>query len=362
MQGITWGLVENERAMNDLLTIQQDVAFKLSIPRFFVELTPDAMMSLDERTSKPEALNLNTDEVRQIHGRLRHTLENVDTPNHINSYLQMLMGLWQRSGLNPIAMGESPGSDPAGYTVNTLQGAAQSQYEVLLDNAARTWGQVCDFTRSLIKYTLHEGIYLSAPSGAEKRETTFLLLAPEDVDDTPCQVRIDPLSDANRMAQRQSLMDGMAAHVVPREVVMRDGYGATNPSAWDRSMLLDDMKQQLSGFAVQLAMYFLQQRLQSAMPQPAADPMAALMGGGAGGGMGLPPGGGGMAPTGGGPNMPPGMTGMNAQQQMGGQPANLQPPTNPGASGVPNRQPGGAMNYQSAMAGQGQQRQLARVA
>lgn len=251
-QGITWGMTDMELFVNDLMTLELDTAYTYSRPKPVVETDKDSRaQTSDPKTKKPLTIDLSGDGTPYLEPGQRI----VDAfssfhPNPHADVVAAILQMWQRSGLNPIAQGESPGADAAGYTVNTLSQAAQSQYEILLDNYARCLGNVVDFARLTIRDTIKEKVYLSVPmQDAKKGGTEWLALGPEDVDETPSIVTIDPLSDANRMALRQSLEEGNKQGFVPREVVQRDGFGADDPEAWDDDLIVDAAEQDLAAMA-----------------------------------------------------------------------------------------------------------------
>lgn len=257
LQGVTWGMSGIELALNDLLTLGTDTAFAYSKPRIAVKTPADGRLLMGQ-DKKPRVLDFSDpSRVEQLNPGQEITDATAGfKPNLPRDVMDTLMGLWQRSGLNPIAQGESPGADPAGYTVNSLMGAAQAMYEVLLDNEARTWGRICDFVGLVIRDTLQEAVYLSVPvseQGRRGQRREWLRLGPEDIDDTNAIVTIDPLSDANRLAIRQSLTQGYKDKIVPRREVQEKGYGAEDADAWDEEIIEDAAIDQLSALLIEVA-------------------------------------------------------------------------------------------------------------
>lgn len=241
LQGVTWGMTEIELAINELIDVVLDSHFTFSRPKPVIQTPVDGQL-MQDANDKPISLDLSDPQkVPQLNpGQTIVDAFGGFQPKIPDWVVNTLRGFWQHSGLNPIAQGESPGSDPAGYTVNALTNAAQANYEVLLDNEARTWGQVCDYIRLLIRDTIRERVYLSVPM-ADRKEggTEWLALGPDDVDETPSIVTIDPLSDTNRLALRQSLLEGLRAGLIGRARVQREGYGVDDPDAEDDKILTD---------------------------------------------------------------------------------------------------------------------------
>lgn len=256
LQGITWGMVDMEVAMNDLLTKEIDNAFTYGRPKAVIETPANGELMYDERErSKPTVLDLSQPGVPQLNPgqQLKNAYQGF-SPYPTEHVQQAILSLWQRSGLNPIAQGESPGSDTAGFTVNTLTGAAQNLYEVNLDNEARAGSAMADFIRLLIRDTIGLPVYLSTPmADKQKGGTEWLGLGPEDIDETPSELTIDPLSDVNRLAVQQSLRQGNKEGYVPKREVQVRGFAADDPEAWDDEMAIDFAVQSLDAMAIEEA-------------------------------------------------------------------------------------------------------------
>lgn len=261
-QGITWGMLGLESALNDILTLALDVAYTYSRPHPAIETDIDGKLILDG-SKRPVAVDF-SDPKRTP--QLNPGQRVVDAfagfqPKLPEAVTEMLFNLWGRSGQNPIAQGTAPGADVAGYTVNSLQGAALSMYGVLIENEARTWGYVVDFCRLIIRDTLKERWYLSVPmKDSERGGTEWLGLGPDDIDETACDVSIDPLSDAQRVAMRASLMQGWSSHIISRKRVQTEGYGIQDTRLEDLQILRE------LGFD-KLAAYAFDSAMQEAMPQ-----------------------------------------------------------------------------------------------
>jgi len=269
-EGICFGMESMELAVNDMMTLALDVQYTYSRPKLVIETPVEGQLMVDAN-DKPTVLDLsNANGVQQLNPGQRVT----NVLQGFQPFLQLpllgtVMNLWQRSGLNPIAQGESPGAAPAGYTVATLTDNATTIYEDLIRNEAVTYGRVVDFARMIVKETLKERVVLAAPVVEGKTtETQWLGLGPEQVSETPCIVTIDPTTDSNRMAKRQSLMQGHKEGYVPRRVVQVEGYGADDPEAWDEELVLDAGTKQLGSWAIDSAMRRVQMLEQEAAAPP----------------------------------------------------------------------------------------------
>ncbi len=274
VEGICYGMESMELTVNDLLTLAVDVQYTYSRPKFVIETPIDKDIMRNAPGSpdagKPAVVDLSQPGVVQLNPgqKLVNVLQGFQ-PYLQLPVIQTVMSLWQRSGLNPIAQGESPGASPAGYTVSTLTENATSVYEDCVRNEAQAWSRVVDFCRKMVRDTIKERVYLSAPvMDGTKAGSEWLGLAPDDVSETPAIVTIDPTSNANRMAKRQSLQEGNKQGFIPRRVVQLEGYGADDPSAWDDEIILDAGEQQLAQWSVQSAMEALQAFGQQAQAPP----------------------------------------------------------------------------------------------
>lgn len=254
IQGITWGMLDMELLLNDLLTLGADLAYTFNRPMLAVEtqLADNArlMMGADKR---PITLDLSDPtKVQQLNPGQRIVDVSKDFKSHFDpQMLQMVLDLWQRNGLNPIAQGESPGADPSGYAVNSFMGAALSLYKGQLENICTAAQEVGDIARLAIRDTIKDRAYTSVPmEDKRKGGTEFLGLGPDDIDETPCKARIDPLSDANRLAIRSSLRQGWMDGVIARERYQGEGYNVEDPEVEDYKILVESGVKRLSGMAV----------------------------------------------------------------------------------------------------------------
>lgn len=252
-QGVFWGMGDLEKSVNWLTTLDVDNAFALSKPKIAITLpNPGERGIPSQRSAGPvdfsggKVPRLDPGEVPV---NLTETFRGIDTA----PVVQRLMSLIQISGLNPIAQGESPGSDPAGYAINALQSAAQSNYEVLLDNAARGDADLGNKLRRLIKEDLKETWYLTTRGGTRRQKAAaWLGLGPDDVDDTPCEVTIDPLSDVNRIAVQQAKRQANKEGFVARWRV-QESYGIDDYELEDEDILEDTLEAELGRLAIEEA-------------------------------------------------------------------------------------------------------------
>lgn len=248
--GITQGMLHIERAIDDLLTLAVDTAYRFSTPKLVVETAVDGRLALGA-DRQPKTYNFSDPKrVEQLlPGQSVRDVTKDFTPVLQTEILGLLQAQWQRSGLNPIAQGQSPGADPAGYTVNTLQSAALSPYEGPADNEARFWEEVVDFVRADIRGRVKERVYLDVPMDDRRGGTEWLGLGPDDVDQTPSVCTIDPLSDQQRMAMAQWLMSGNQAGYVTRERVQRTGFGIEDTLAEDHLLAVEELMKRLAAVA-----------------------------------------------------------------------------------------------------------------
>lgn len=268
LEGITWGMLDIELAANDLLTYKVDSTITFGRPAPVIE-TPQGGNRMEGKDHKPVELDLSdVTKVKQLAPgqTVADAFEGFRTRIQ-DSDISALLGLWQQNGLNPIAQGQSPGASPAGYTVNSLMGASLAPYDQPIENEEKIAGQVIDFVRLMIRDTIKERLYLAVPMEDKKvGGTEWLGLGPEDVDETPCRVTIDPLSDANRMAMRESLHAGRVAGYISRSRVQREGYNVEDTEAEDLEIIEDSAMEKLA--AVLLENVFQRVRIAPAMPPP----------------------------------------------------------------------------------------------
>jgi hypothetical protein len=297
-EGITWGMGEIELALNDILTFGIDTQYTFNRPRPVVETEVGGKVLMDPRNPRTPA-RIDFSDPNRVPQLLpgQHIVDAYKdfNPKIAIELLQTLENLWQRSGRNPVAQGSSPGSDVAGYTVNSLMGAADDLYGILLDNDARAWGQVIDFVRQTIKYTIGNPVYLAVPGvGNRKGQTEWLALGPDDIDDTPCIVTIDPTSEANRLAKVNVYSQGWKDGVIPRRELQEKAYGAEDPERWDDEIIEEMTVQRVVGILIDSVIQRLLQAATPGMVPPPGGPEAGMPGAppqqaGAPGASSLPP-------------------------------------------------------------------------
>ena len=282
-QGIVWGTIDQEQAINDLVTTELDIGIQFARPKATIE-TP-----VGGRLRGPDGKPQNID-LRGINGvpELMPGQKVVDAFKDFKSHidprlLAFIMQLRQNSSLNPVAAGESPGADPSGFAINSLQASTQMRYEVLIDNYGRTVGQLVDFIRKMVKEgPIAEQVNLAIEGDDGVVEN--LSLGPDDISDVPCVVAVDSMNDVNRLAQRDSLMVGNERGFVPRRIVMELGFGATDARAWDDELFEDEITRAVQGLAVQHSIMLVSPQPQDPMLQPTAPTDAGAADGGGGGG------------------------------------------------------------------------------
>ena len=242
IQGIAWGMVEQEQAINDRFTFDQNFDFTYGQPKPVIETDKDA----PGRGTGPRTVDLTRpghapvlepgERIRDAYGDFRSRM----SPQFIDG----IMALRQANGINPIASGEGPGSDPSGFAINSLQASAQMRYEILFDNLGRAIGMLIDLIRKAVKYgPIDDQVFV--PVETKDGLVEFLGLGPDDISNMPANAYIDPMNDVNRLATRQSLIAGNQAGYTPKWVVQRDGFGADDPEAWDNDMALEVAESQM---------------------------------------------------------------------------------------------------------------------
>ena len=269
MQGITMGMVSQELAINDLFTLALDNQMTYGRP-FPVVTTSENGSSNIDKDGQPQVIHLDDPSRPPMLGPGQTIVDafgafrgNIDM-----QFVQATDSYWQVSGQNPIAAGESPGSDPSGYAINSLTSGAQALYESMLDNKCQTLGRIIDFSRMAIRDRIHETVYLSVPA-LKGKGIEYIGIGPDDIDEVPSEVSVDPMSDTQRMAFTEWLASGNKGKYIARRTVQQRGYGGviTDPDDEDKELLRDDIRQMLIPFMTQV---IVQTVAQDAFPAPTA--------------------------------------------------------------------------------------------
>lgn len=272
LQGVVWGMVEQEQAINDWITTEIDVAMTYGRPAPVVTRHPEAPV---DPTDGPGSVDLSNprkaprlrpgERVDDAYGNFQHRI-----PPHV---LNVMMSIRERNGMSPVSQGESPGSDPSGFAINSLQAAGQMRYEIWLDNLGRSIGMLIDFIRRCVK----DGPIMDTvmvPVETKEGLMDFLGLGPEDISDMPSVVTLDPMNDVNRLAIRQSLIAGNQAGYIDRAEVQKKGFGVEDVEAMDNRIALDTAKVSLIGMALEEAKRMVLPQADSGLVGPDGQPIS----------------------------------------------------------------------------------------
>lgn len=266
-QGVAWPMVEQEQIINDVMSQTTDIYFTYGRPKPYVETMIGG--DLRDPATGPQTVKLgNVDEAPELGlgQRLRDAFEGFG-PRIPTQMLNIMLQIRQASGMSPVSAGVSPGSDPSGFAVNTLQAADQMQYEILIDNYGDIIGRTTDFIRNCIKYgPISDKVFV--PVMNQNGEVEYLGLGPDEITDMPCTVVVDPQNDVNRLATRQSLIAGNQAGYIPRSTVQQQGFGIDDTDMADNEIADDVADQQLLGMALDEAKRQIAMQIAPPPPPP----------------------------------------------------------------------------------------------
>lgn len=269
-EGVTYGMMQLEKAVNDLLTLTVDTAFTYNRPHPVIETDVKGQVVVDPQTKMAAVLDLaDPRKVRQL-GPGQHIVDAFQgfVPNIPQDAMNFLVQLFERSGRNPLLSGQSPGSDASGYTVNSLMASANTLYEQPLDNEALAVGRMFDFIFRFIKNVIGERVYIPAKGSGKGAATEWMAIGPDDIDDTPVVATVDPLSDANRVALRQSLVQGWKDGLISRRMVQEQGYAIEDTEAMDNEIIEELAQEEIAKDIIAMARQILQ--MQAMTPDAAA--------------------------------------------------------------------------------------------
>jgi len=324
IEGALWGMEGQELAVNDMMTLALDVAYTYSRPRFAVKTAPDGMVP-ESGDGKPPMLDLSNENGVPF---LPPGAEVVNVLQGFEPMLQMpllslLMSFWQRGAVNPVAQGQAPGANAAGYTVAALTANAEEiDYPEVAAEQAQL-GDVVDFVRRMVRDTIKDTVYLLSPLRDDdpNGQAEWLGLGPEDVSEASAEVIVDAQAENNKLAKRQSLIEGHRGGYVSKRRVQTQGYQIEDTEAEDREIAVEQGWQRLLPWIVEQAMAAVGAALQ---PEDTGPPS-----GGAPQGDAIDP---------------------SAMRAMGGAPAPVNPPTVGAQQAAASR---GPLPDQAAYAGQG---------
>lgn len=255
LQGIVnMGMLSQELTLNDLFTYITDIYMTYGRPFPVVETEVGGSQLFDEHGAPRETVDFSDPANAPQLGLGQHVVDafaafrsNVDP-----AFLQAVHSYWQMSGLNPIAQGDSPGSDPSGFAIGSLTSSAQALYEGMLDNKCDMLAAFVDFARMAVRDSIGETVYLSVPL-TKGKGIEYIGLGPDDIDEVPSKASIDPMSDQQRLAITEWLITGMDKGLVDRRAVQTMGYGGVvnDPDDTDKQIILDRAQAMLLPVIVQ---------------------------------------------------------------------------------------------------------------
>lgn len=242
LQGVTYGLAGLELVINDVLTQDADATLTYNRPR------PIGVADDKARTPTNTVLNLNQPGMPLLPAgyTIVDAYASFRQNNQGSPLASALLGFWQKNTLNQVATGQAPGGDVSGFAMNLMTQSSIGPYHPLFQSKAKSWGQVIDFIRIMIRDTIGEDVYLATEgTGSDANTVEWLKLGPEDVTEVPAQVTLDPLSDAERVAVAQWLGEGVQKGWVPEEELLRRGYGSPDVEQWYDEIDLDTLRREL---------------------------------------------------------------------------------------------------------------------
>lgn len=276
VQGATWGMQSLELFLNDQLTIASDVAFTYRRPKFVVKTPIDGAVPEPASNGAPPILDLSGDGAP-------YTPPGAEVVNILQGFTPMLQApmvqlalqFWGRSAVNPVAQGEAPGANAAGYTVAALTSNAEEVDTTRVKAEEKAWGRVVDFVRRMVRDTIGDTVYLTAPvedaTGGDSVE--WIGLGPKDVSESPAIVKVDLGGDQNKLAKRQSLLEGNARGVVTRRRLQVEGYDVKDPDVEDFEIAVEQVMDQIKPWILKQAIATVGLMMQ--------DEQAQMQGGGA---------------------------------------------------------------------------------
>ncbi len=249
LRGVTVGMLEHERVLNDAITLWLDNQYTYGRP--FPLITTDLEGSpLMDRTGNPIPINLSDPRNPPQLGPGQHVEDAFKgfTGQIDPNFLGMINSYFRASGLNEVAMGEAPGSDPSGYALNVLSSGAAGPYMAMVRNKQRVLEQIIDFSRVAVRDVIQGDVYLSVDAGSgDQPSVEYICIGPDEVDEVPCRVTIDPNTDAQRLAIAQLLSTAHKEGYVQKRTVQRYAYGSVieDFDAEDRAIVRDQAMQAL---------------------------------------------------------------------------------------------------------------------
>jgi len=228
-QGIVPGIAALNDAIDTQVTADNDASLTYGRAKFMEERSfppPGSADAMEEDDGPPVDLRNPLEVIRPGRGS---KFVNIYAGLDLNRNAQMeqrLRGYWTHATLNEVASGESPGASPAGYTVNALQTASLGPYGPFLRGFCRG---MTDWAEMMREYYSSLGVPISIPAQeSTKASERWIVVKPEQWDDTPIRVTMTPLSDQQKTAVAAEL-----AQLTHDGIISRYTAARVNPMVAD---------------------------------------------------------------------------------------------------------------------------------
>ena len=246
--GITSSSANLERALNEFSTVTLDQKIAFNGPKMAIEQDKDAPSDADGVTNV-DLSSEGVDSVPQLPpgARVVNMAREMMTPTdpYMFGFLQGQLGQGQ---MNPVATGQSPGADPAGFAINALQQGAQLPYGALYENYANMLARLLNLVRSYIK---HNDELFSLQVNRDDDHVEWLDLTADDITDVPVKVTIDEIGPQQRAAVAAYYRDGVQAGLVGEPEAMQKGYGQRDWRVTKRQIQKDQLWKMLTPVVLQ---------------------------------------------------------------------------------------------------------------
>lgn len=235
----------NERAVNRGLTRMMEAMEVIVHPRNALELPAESTFYLEsdeqegenQGEARPFEIRFEADKAKAVPpgGKIVDTFPNAAQVFQGLQAIQVIMGVMNSHGANPLFKGVPTAANGSGYNNNSMLNSAKAQYQYIVNNIQMAYSELVRWWESRLVHT------------GEKWYIDELELEPSDVTKWPAKVTVSITPNLPQdMMAKGTFWDRMfASRHVPRRVVREQGLDIEDPEAMEWEVMREDLRESL---------------------------------------------------------------------------------------------------------------------
>lgn len=219
---LLWPLYPEAEENNRLHTLRSSAAVFFGWPTYYIKTIVNNQLVLDPDTQKPKVFVAKPGEAPQLLPGQEIVAFNPPTGFDLQEALRDSDDRIRRYALPPIATGNAPSGDSAGWNTQMLRHFLVTLLDPLVSGRAQQMAELWRFVLWSVKNVVKETVWVNAELSGDavhnrtaKREP--IGISPDDIVDYDIAVKIDPELETNEIAREEHGMNMLGQHAVSRE-------------------------------------------------------------------------------------------------------------------------------------------------